>query len=213
MHTRSSAHRDHRMERGAAAKLLLLVLLWGTCCGPAQADHLSEYTSVIEVTNGGPWGDWAWPEMCPDGFFASGFSLKEEPPQGISRDDTALNGIRLHCSRGNAERNTQVVESQSGRWGSWSEPLWCPGGGFLVAFSLSVEARQTLGDNTAANNVRFRCSDSTELERPGLAWGDFGKWSKPCPKGVCGLQTKVEPPMGLQDDTALNDVRFFCCRS
>lgn len=82
-----------------------------------------------------------------------------------------------------------------------------------MAFSLRVEARQTLGDNTAANNVRFRCSDSTELERPGLAWGDFGKWSKPCPKGVCGLQTKVEPPMGLQDDTALNDVRFFCCRS
>lgn len=64
------------MERGAAAKLLLLVLLWGTCCRNAQADHLSDYTSVIEVTNGGPWGDWAWPEMCPDGFFASGFSLK-----------------------------------------------------------------------------------------------------------------------------------------
>lgn len=100
-----------------------------------------------------------------------------------------------------------------GRWGAWSEPLWCPGGGFLVAFSLRVEAPRTPGDNTAANNVRFRCSDGTELERPGLAWGDFGEWSKPCPKGVCGLQTKVEQPRGLRDDTALNDVRFFCCRS
>lgn len=138
------------MGRGAGAQLLLL--LWATCCGHAQANRLSDYTSVIDVTNGGPWGDWAWPEMCPDGFFAGGFSLKvgvqawvseeggarprarehrmaifdlvltppllpaqEEPPQGIPGDDTALNGIRLHCSRGNAERNTQVVESQSGR--------------------------------------------------------------------------------------------------
>nr|XP_025720106.1 vitelline membrane outer layer protein 1 homolog isoform X1 [Callorhinus ursinus] len=199
------------MERGARAQLWLL--LWVTCCGHAQAHHPSDYTSVIEVTNGGPWGDWAQPEMCPDGSFASGFSLKEETPQGIPGDDTALNGIRLHCSGGNAESNTHVVESQSGRWGTWSEPLWCPSGGFLVAFSLRVEAPKTLVDNTAANNVRFRCSDHTELEGPGLAWGNFGEWSKPCPKGMCGLQTKVERPRGLLDDTALNDVRFFCCHN
>lgn len=105
------------------------------------------------------------------------------------------------------------MESQSGRWGAWSEPQWCPGGGFLVAFSLRVEVPTTPGDNTAANNVLFRCSDSTELEGPGLAWGDFGDWSEPCPKGMCGLQTKIERPRGLRDDTALNDVRFFCCRS
>lgn len=95
----------------------------------------------------------------------------------------------------------------------WSEPLWCPGDGFLVAFSLRVEDPETRGDNTAANNVRFRCSDGTELEGSGLAWGDFGEWSKACPKGMCGLQTKVEQPRGLLDDTALNDVRFFCCSS
>ncbi|XP_060145989.1 vitelline membrane outer layer protein 1 homolog isoform X2 [Globicephala melas] len=154
------------MEWGAGAKLLLL--LWATCFGRARADVSSGYTLVIEVTNGGPWGDWAWPEMCPDRFFASGFSLKVEPPQGITGDDTALNGIRLHCARGNAELNTHVVESQSG---------------------------------------------STELQGPGLSWGDFGNWSEPCPKGVCGLQTKIERPGGLRDDTAVNDARFFCCRS
>ncbi|XP_021550501.1 vitelline membrane outer layer protein 1 homolog isoform X2 [Neomonachus schauinslandi] len=95
------------MERGVGAQLFLL--LWATCCGHAQANRPSDYGSVINVTNGGPWGDWAWPEMCPDGFFASGFSLKEEPPQGIPGDDTALNGIRLHCLRGNVEHNTHVV--------------------------------------------------------------------------------------------------------
>lgn len=44
------------------------------------------------------------------------FLTQVEPPQGIPGDDTALNGIRLHCTRGNAEQNTHVVESQSGRW-------------------------------------------------------------------------------------------------
>ncbi|XP_012515338.1 PREDICTED: vitelline membrane outer layer protein 1 homolog isoform X2 [Propithecus coquereli] len=62
------------MERGAGAKLLLLLCV--TCCRRAQADGPSGYTSVIEVTNGGPWGEWAWPEMCPVGSVASGFSLK-----------------------------------------------------------------------------------------------------------------------------------------
>ncbi|XP_006863549.1 PREDICTED: vitelline membrane outer layer protein 1 homolog [Chrysochloris asiatica] len=201
------------MERCAETKLLVLLVLWAIHCGQTRAGGQNGFTAVIEVTNGGPWGDWTWPDMCPDGFFASGFSLKVEPPQGIPGDDTALNGIRLHCSRGNSERNKQVVESQSGRWGAWSEPLWCPGGGYLVAFSLRVEAPVTPGDNTAVNNVRFRCSDGLELEGPGLTWGEFGDWSGSCPKGVCGLQNKIEQPRGLRDDTALNDVRLFCCHS
>ena len=91
--------------------------------------------------------------------------------------------------------------------------LTLPVGGFLVAFSLRVEAPVTFGDNTAANNVRFLCSDGTELQGPGLTWGDFGNWSELCPKGVCGLQTKIQQPQGLLDDTAINDALFFCCRN
>ncbi|XP_074167802.1 vitelline membrane outer layer protein 1 homolog [Sminthopsis crassicaudata] len=199
---------------------VLQLLLLGSCLrtgcavdSDAREREGRPYTAVIEVPNGGPWGEWTWPEMCPDGFFASGFSLKVEPPQGIPGDDTSLNGVRLHCARGDAERNTHVVTSQSGRWGTWSEPQWCPDGGFLAAFSLRVEEPSTPGDNTAANNVRFRCSGSEELEGPGLEWGKFGSWSDDCSKGICGLQTKLEPPSGLRDDTALNDVRFFCCNS
>lgn len=98
-------------------------------------------------------------------------------------------------------------------WGSWSEPLWCPGTSFLVAFCLRVEPFTFPGDNTGVNNVRFRCSDGVELKGPGLNWGDYGEWSDSCPKGVCGLQTKIQKPRGLRDDTALNDVRIFCCNS
>ncbi|XP_040857151.1 vitelline membrane outer layer protein 1 homolog isoform X1 [Ochotona curzoniae] len=98
------------MEQGTGCRLLLLLLLlWGAGCRPSCAGQLSDYTTVIQVTNGGPWGDWAWPDMCPDGYFTNGFSLKVEPSQGVPGDDTALNGVRLHCTRGNAELNTHVV--------------------------------------------------------------------------------------------------------
>ncbi|KAL0597351.1 Vitelline membrane outer layer protein 1-like protein [Plecturocebus cupreus] len=200
------------MELVATAKLLLLLLLLQAVCFTcAQADEQNGYTAIIEVTNGGPWGDWAWPEMCPQGFFARGFSLKVEPPQGGLGDDTALNGIRLHCVLGNILGNVHAIDSKSGRWGEWSEPLWCPGGGYLVAFSFRVEAPLPHGDDTAANNVHFRCSDGEELEGPGLSWGDFGDWSPPCPR------TKMEGPRGPSDDTALNDrslalsLRLECC--
>ncbi len=48
--------------------------------------------------------------------------------------------------------------------------------------------------------------------------GGWGSWSdvKICPDGqwVCGLQQRVEPPVGGgigDDDTAMNAVRFYCC--
>ncbi|XP_055450049.1 vitelline membrane outer layer protein 1 homolog [Psammomys obesus] len=104
------------MGRRAGAGLLLL-LLWAARGGHVLTSYGQQrYTSIVDVANGGTWGDWAWPEMCPTGYFASGFSIKVEPPQGFPGDDTALNGIRLHCTRGNPQQNTHVVESQSGRW-------------------------------------------------------------------------------------------------
>jgi hypothetical protein len=76
-------------------------------------------------------------------------------------------------------------------------------------------------DDTAANYVKFkcrcRCGRTYELVKPpghGL-WGTWGAWSNQCPNrtAVCGIQTKVEKARGkFRDDTALNDVRFFCCK-
>lgn len=33
-------------------------------------------TSILTVPNGGKFGDWTWIEMCPEGFYASGFSVR-----------------------------------------------------------------------------------------------------------------------------------------
>ncbi len=51
------------------------------------------------------------------------------------------------------------------------------------------------------------------LESPGTKWGE---WLGPkfcrTQMAVCGLMTLVQEDQGnLNDDTALNDVRFLCC--
>ncbi|XP_060936549.1 uncharacterized protein LOC133013582 [Limanda limanda] len=133
-----------------------------------------------------------------------------EAKQGSS-DDTAMNGIRLICAKDERRSSTSTVESHTGFWGDWSHPQYCPSG-VLIAFQLRVEGRQGGGDDTAVNNIRFRCSSDHVLEGPGLDWGNYERWSQVCVNGgICGIETKVEDRQGGGDDTALNDVRFHCC--
>ncbi|KAF4099026.1 vitelline membrane outer layer protein 1 homolog [Onychostoma macrolepis] len=148
--------------------------------------------------------------MCPPGTYAAGFSLKVEDP--IDGDDTALNGIRLHCVASNSmySPNSASVQSAEGSWGGWKAIKWCPSG-FLTAFQLRVESSQGGGDDTAANNINFKCGEN-ELKGDGTNWGDWGGWSERCDgKGICGIKTLVEEPQGRGDDTALNDVHMYCC--
>ncbi|XP_017538198.1 vitelline membrane outer layer protein 1 homolog [Pygocentrus nattereri] len=177
------------------------------------------FKSMLIVDNGHRWGTWGQKEMCPSGFYAAGFSLKVAGhwESMLVGDNTALNGIRLHCvdiSKGKSGPYTDyaTVQSDTGSWGKWKDIKWCKSG-TLVSFQLRVEAYQGAFDDTAANNIKFKCSkDDEELVGDGTSWGDWGSWSDKCDgKGICGIETMVEQPRGLGDDTALNDVRLFCC--
>uniref|UniRef100_A0A673HCX3 Vitelline membrane outer layer protein 1-like n=1 Tax=Sinocyclocheilus rhinocerous TaxID=307959 RepID=A0A673HCX3_9TELE len=210
------------------------------------------YRSELTVPNGGRWGSWGQREMCPTGTYAAGFSLKVEDPIGRG-DDTALNGIRLHCvdlfqGSSHSYHDYASVQSDVGSWGRWTDIKWCPSGfltafqlrveksqgdgddtafffswgrwtdikwcpsGFLTAFQLRVEKSQGDGDDTAANNIMFKCSRGSLLQGDSTHWGDWGPWSQTCEgKGICGIKTQIEEPQGRGDDTALNDVRMFCC--
>ncbi|KAK9954915.1 hypothetical protein ABG768_014829 [Culter alburnus] len=171
------------------------------------------FVSTLTVTNGLEGGSWGQREFCPSGTYAAGFSLKVEEPSHVMYDDTSLNGIRLHCvypSKGSHELYA-TIESDVGNWGEWTDIKWCPSG-FLKAFQLRVEPSQGNGDDTAANNIRFSCSDGVVLKGDGTAWGDWGDWSSACGgKGICGIKTRVEGPQGSGDDTALNDAQMYCC--
>ncbi|XP_067110314.1 vitelline membrane outer layer protein 1-like [Osmerus mordax] len=170
------------------------------------------YSSVLTVSNGEKFGTWKWPEMCPDTFYAVGFSLRVQPHQ-YSSDDTSLNGIRLICAKGEDRRYLHTIESHIGYYGDWSSPQYCPTG-TLVSFQLRVEPhRGILDDDTAVNNIKFRCSSDPVLEGNGNEWGEYGTWSQECRNGgICGIETKMdEYKSWLVDHTSLNDVRFHCC--
>lgn len=77
---------------------------------------------------------------------------------------------------------------------------------------LRVQAPNLSNDETAANNFLFQCNTGQLLDGQGLSRGSFGEWSNSCAAGICGLETKVQDPAGLfTDQTALNDVNFYCC--
>ncbi|XP_063305799.1 vitelline membrane outer layer protein 1 homolog [Pelobates fuscus] len=165
--------------------------------------------TIIEVPNGAQWGTWGTLDRCAPGTVAKGFTLKVQGMQGLY-DDTALNGIRLHCVRCQSPHNEMTINSTVADWGKWGPTFWCPYG-YLMAFSLRVEGSQGKGDDTAANNIKLKCSDGSILEGNGLSWGTYGDWSDNCTTGVCGMESKVEDPQPVGDNTALNDVRFTCC--
>ncbi|KAF5894668.1 vitelline membrane outer layer protein 1-like, partial [Clarias magur] len=110
------------------------------------------YSSSIQVHNGQEWGTWENREMCPDGTYAIGFNLKVERSIG-NGDDTALNGIALHCGKpSSGPLSYAIVQSHVGSWGTWTQTLDCKGG-VLQGFQLRVERSQGRGDDTAANNI------------------------------------------------------------
>lgn len=187
----------------------------------------SRVTRTLSVTNGGRWGYWREEQRCAHGSYAVGFDMKIEGRQGSSYDDTALNGIKLICETMSGPAYQHEITSAMGDWGEWVGRSTCDDRHgkkqFLTSFRLQVESPQGSDyDDTSANYIEFRCRDFagslpeyTLSKYPGYGfWGDFGHWSYDCPlhSAICGIRTRIETPQGRDDDdTALNDVEFYCC--
>jgi len=165
-----------------------------------------------KVTN---WGEWGPEEYCNQSHYVTGFRLKVQQNQGIILDDTALNGIELHCIPnvpGEGER--KIVTSRVGVKGAWGGIKECDPGSYGVGFEMRTE-EPTLFDNTAGNNMRLYCSDGNVLEGVGMDWGI---WTGPlfCPNTmkICGMRTQVEDPVEtppLKGGTGINNVDMWCC--
>ncbi|XP_045182718.2 vitelline membrane outer layer protein 1-like [Mercenaria mercenaria] len=182
-------------------------------------------TKILTVPNGGPWGTWRTKEFCAAGSYAVGYNLKIEPPQG-GGDDTGVNALVLRCATIEG-LYAGTVHSGEGAWGNWvaQDPKYCDSREgvhhFMTGFSLYVEGDQGAGDDSEVDFVNFKCRDfaakTPEYDltlSPGHGvWGSWGPASQSCDpnSAICGFMSRIEDPQGGGDDTALNDIKMYCC--
>ena len=99
-------------------------------------------------------------------------------------------------------------------WGRWSRWQKCAKGHALVGFHMRIEKKQGRKDDSAANDVRFICSNGKKLKAD--VRGPWGAWRKGprCPKGqaITGFRTRVEGKQGRGDDSAMNGLEILCGR-
>jgi hypothetical protein len=105
----------------------------------------------------------------------------------------------------------------NGYWGSWSSVDYCPSSSWASSYRLRIESDQGDGDDTSLNAVSLTCktksgtSAGTITPHSGL-WGSWSSWSSSCATGHAMTQANmlVEPWQGSGDDTAGNDIHFYC---
>lgn len=160
-----------------------------------------------------PWGHWRATATCPEGTWASGFLQRVEPEQGPKKDDTALNSVKLVCTKPGGAAPSEV-SSHDGFWGNWSPRVMCPAGQWLTQARLRNERSQGGNkDDTASNDTGFKCSGGAELKAAnGTPWGTWTSYAA-CPghAALCGISIKLEDKKGNGDDTAMNGMRLRCC--
>jgi len=207
-----------KTDKTLKMKIVLSIALVASLCAGASISPQSQVSrpvqSQIQPTANSHWGDWGQESFCPDNTWAKGFKLKVEPDQGDILDDSSLNGVQLSCfNRQDVFQNT--ASSTVGEQGDWKSEQFCgQQGAFINGARFRSKAPSVSLDETAGNNVDFKCTNGQTLSGDGLYWGDWSTWVT-CPSGtaVCGIKTKVDPYGGtLKDDTGLNEILLDCCR-
>ncbi|ODM92215.1 Vitelline membrane outer layer protein 1 [Orchesella cincta] len=112
--------------------------------------------------------------------------------------------------------NINITSPPITNWGDWGRFQRCPFGRYAQGFQLKTEANLGLfQDDTALNSIKLFCGDPYRPDTAVLTSteGEFGKWGNiySCYPGFLnGFQLRVEEYQGSGDDTATNNVRFYC---
>merc|ERR1719191_574210 len=97
-------------------------------------------------TGNGYWGDWWGAKYCPSGHYIDAYQMRSEKSQG-GGDDTALNGVKFHCTNGG------WYNAGSGYWGDWGSYPSCGSGEAVTRFKSQNEGKLGIWrDDTAMNN-------------------------------------------------------------
>ncbi|XP_068214710.1 vitelline membrane outer layer protein 1-like [Palaemon carinicauda] len=173
-------------------------------------------TKSLMLSNGLDWGKWGEVEYCSEGSFVQDIEIKFEDYSFLDTDETALNGVKLYCSKSDGHI-TEYVTSTVGTKGDWKGMKSCKNG-LMTGFRARVlPAQGTIGDDVAVQNVEMECNygESTVLamdENVGIHDGTFGLWAK-CDKdsAICGIEIRYNQVDLITDDAAVSDISMFCC--
>ncbi|CAL4077176.1 unnamed protein product, partial [Meganyctiphanes norvegica] len=194
------------------------------CYGSDVMDVVEMKYVPLELDYAMKWGHWGDTEFCPEGSFAYGFRIKVE--DSTAKDDTALNGIRLICRSPGDVGSDGVfpkkkaweanITSTVQKWGTWRGRMEGQKINFRIyIFSnlliLFADRQKGIFNQTNSRlEADTRLCESTPTSGLGstftkIFWSSWGRV-------ICGIQTRVEEHLPIyEDDTALNDVRMFCC--
>uniref|UniRef100_A0A803K7P4 Vitelline membrane outer layer protein 1 homolog n=1 Tax=Xenopus tropicalis TaxID=8364 RepID=A0A803K7P4_XENTR len=123
----------------------------------------------------------------------------------------------LRVENGNGERKFIGVNN-GGDLGYWSSAEFCPGALKARGFSLKVERRQKIGDDTALNGIKLFCGKDGSYSQDisiTSAEGRWGKWTEPkwCSHGfLTQFALKHEDNFLVNDYTAANNILFRCSK-
>ena len=116
-------------------------------------------------------------------------------------------------------------DETDGHWGDWGKIEECPPGQYAYGYALKseqqiYEVNGVQGDNTAINAVKLLCrspganaDDSTQITSTEGEWGEYSSFVE-CDNmndnPMIGFTMRLESIQGPGDDTAANELHFFC---
>ena len=99
-------------------------------------------------------GVWGSDVYCPNQKKIVGFMYKYDSYAGptLFIDDSSGNSIYFYC-----EDNTEIRPTIQGPAGSWTPVKKCPVNYAICGIMVQYQSDQGSGDDTALNNVKFKC--------------------------------------------------------
>eukprot|EP01084_Bolivina_argentea_P304732 526373_1 len=123
--------------------------------------------------------------------------------------------LSLHTSFCSLPNRSDYVEelftSNEDSRGDWSTTIYCNYDEYAIGYDLKVQGPRGVLDDTAANSLRLKCSDSETLIAN--LENTNGDWSSiTCPNNyyIKSYSSKVEPGQAAGDDTSLNSISTIC---
>ncbi|MEG3922417.1 hypothetical protein QUA07_25365 [Microcoleus sp. T3_A4] len=110
---------------------------------------------------------------------------------------------------------TESLTTGAGRWGEWSDIVFCPSGSYAGGYDMRVESPKGGGDDTALNAISLYCyyPNGGFAGRIIAHKGNWGNWGAAVACNgslLTSFRIKMEPWQRNGDDTAANSVSFIC---